>query len=274
MTDPLVHLMTALPAEAKPVVSRFKLKRDLPDRGFPVYRNQRISLVLSGVGKVNAAAACAFLHTLNGCPLNAIWINLGIAGHGLRAVGDVTLAHRILDAASGRQWYPPQVFKPPCPSDSLETRDRPDFIYDHGHAIDMEASGFYPTALHFSTAELVQCLKVVSDNPGRPGQGINAKSVQDLVSGQLDILDQLLTRLVYLANLLRETHIPDEVRQRYRQHCRFSESQSRRLDALLRRWRSLQPDSDLWLPPLESTQAAKPLLALLRQHLDGLPVRL
>ncbi len=274
MTDPLVNLVAALPAEAKPMVSRFKLKRVLPDRGFPVYSNQRISLVVCGVGKVNAAAACTFLYTLNGCPQNTIWVNLGIAGHGLRAVGDTLLAHHILDAASGRQWYPVQAFKPPCPSDSLETRDRPDFEYDHGHAIDMEASGFYPTALRFTTAELVQCLKVVSDNPDRPGQGINAKSVQELIGDQLDLLDLLLVRLGYLADLLRETQIPDEVRQRYRRHCRFSESQYRQLDALLCRWRTLQADSDLWLPQMDSTQAARPLLALLRQHLDTIPVRL
>ncbi len=265
--------MTALPAEAKPVISRYRLKRVLPERGFPVYRNQHMSLVVSGVGKTNAAAACAFLQVLNDCTKNAIWINLGIAGHGLRAVGDALLAHHIRDAATGRQWHPPLAFNPPCPSDSLETRDRPGFDYEHGHTIDMEASGFYPTALRFSIAELVHCFKVISDNPGQPGHGIDAKAVQVLIGNQLDLLDELLARLGHLANLLRETRVPDEARERYRQHCRFSDSQEHLLDELLCRWQIRQPDSDLWLPQLDSIRKPRPLLALLRRHLDSFAVR-
>ncbi len=274
MSESLVQLMAALPAEAKPVISQYKLKRVLPDRGFPVYRNQHISLVVSGVGKANAAAACAFLHALNNFPKNAIWINLGIAGHGRRAVGDALLAHHIRDASSGRQWYPPLAFKPPCPSDSLETRDYPDTSYEHGHAIDMEASGFYPIALLFSTEELVHCFKVISDNPGQPGHGIKAKTVRILIGNQLDPLDKLLARLGQLANLLRESRVPDEVRERYRRHCRYSKSQDHLLDELLSRWQIREPDSELWLPQLDSIHKARPLLALLRRHLDGLAVLL
>ena len=103
MDRALVHLIAALPAEVKPLISRFNLQRVQPDRVFPVYRNRHISLVVSGVGKVNAAAASAFLYALNGFPNSAVWINLGIAGHKDLALGDAVLAHRITDAGSGRQ---------------------------------------------------------------------------------------------------------------------------------------------------------------------------
>lgn len=270
--DPVVNLVTALPAEAKPIVSWFKLKRLLPERGFTLYRNQHISLAVSGVGKANAAAACAFLHAMSGCPRHAIWINMGIAGHARREVGEPLLAHRVRDAASGQVWYPPLSFRLPCPSDALETRDLPGFDYEHDYTIDMEASGFYPTALRFSTAELVHCLKIISDNASSPGRGMDGKTVTRLIGSQMDLLDELLQRLGYLANLLHEIRVPEEIRARYREHCRFTESQGHQLDELLGRWQTLQPESDLWLPELNALRDARPLLNLLRRHLEALPV--
>ena len=74
-------MLTALAAEAKPIASWFNLRRMLPERGFPVYRNQHVALVVAGVGKTNAAAATAYLYARSGCPADAIWVNVGVAGH-------------------------------------------------------------------------------------------------------------------------------------------------------------------------------------------------
>lgn len=199
MNDHPAHLVTALPAEAKPVISRFGLKRLQPDCDFPVYRNRHISLVISGVGKTNAAAASALLHALNGCPANAIWINLGIAGHGNLPPGRAVLAASITDMASGKSWQPPIEFEPPCASVSLETLDRPDFDYRRRGAFDMEASGFYATALRFSPPQLVHCLKVISDNREQSGWGVSGATVRRLIEARLDLLEELLSRLTALA---------------------------------------------------------------------------
>ncbi len=274
MSESLVHLVTALPAEAKPIVSWFKLKRDLPEKGFPVYRNQHISLIVSGVGKTNAAAACGFLQALNGHPVNPIWLNVGVAGHADWDIGDAFLVHHIRDTGSGRQWFPPLAFRLPCPSASLHTLDLPDFSYEQDHALDMEASGFYPSALRFSTAELVHCLKVVSDNAKHPGHGLDAKSVQVLIGSQLDLLDDLLGRLGFLANQLHDAQVAPEIIERYRRHCRFSESQQHQLTELLARWQTLQPSSDLWVAELDGIRQSRPLLAHLRRHLETLPLQL
>ena len=197
-----VHLVTALPAEAKPVTSHFGLKRLQPGCGFPVYRDRHISLVVSGVGKTNAAAASALLYALNGCPANAIWINLGIAGHRDLPLGEAVLAHSVTDAATGETWQLPVNILPPCPSVSLETLDQPNFDYTRRSAFDMEASGFYATAVRFSPPELVHCLKVVSDNREQSGRDINAAMVRRLIAGRLDLLQELLSRLTTLAGQL------------------------------------------------------------------------
>jgi len=190
-----VHLVTALPAEAKPVIAHFGLKRLQPDCGFPIYRNRHIALVISGVGKANAAAAVALLQARNGCPEHAVWINLGIAGHADMPLDRAVLAKKVTDAASGESWLLPMGFDPPCPSVELTTLDRPDFDYHRDGAFDMEASGFCTAALRFSPPGLVHCLKVISDNREQHGHGISGARVRELIAQHLGLLEELIERL-------------------------------------------------------------------------------
>ena len=208
MTDPVVHIVVALPAEAKPIASWFKLNRVNPERGFPVYRQQHIALVVAGPGKANAAAATAYLYACCGFPENGIWINIGICGQADGEIGDIRLAHKISDVSAGRDWYPPLAIKAPCPSASLRTVDQPDLSYRHSDLVDMEASGFYQTACRFTTGELVQTLKVVSDNKETPADRIDAALAYRLIGTALDTLDQLLADLGRLANTLSPAQDP------------------------------------------------------------------
>ena len=82
----------------------------------------------------------------------------------------------------------------------METLDQPNFDYVRDSAFDMEASGFYATAVRFSRAELVQCLKVISDNRDSPGHGIDASTVRRLIGGKLDLLEALIEGLSVLAS--------------------------------------------------------------------------
>ena len=194
MTCP-VQIVVALPVEAKPVVSRFRLRRTQPDQGFPVYQNQNMSLILSGTGKVNAAAAVRQLHQIGCSSPEAIWINFGIAGHAARALGEAVLARRVLDSASGDCWPVPIGFSPPCETDDLLTVDSPDFEYKTPAAIDMEAAGFFPAAKELSVSGRVHCLKVISDNPESPADRLNGKRVRCLIEDKVDILEKLLHQL-------------------------------------------------------------------------------
>jgi nucleoside phosphorylase len=200
----LINLVVALPAEAKPIASRFGLQRVPADRRFPLYRNRQLTLIVSAPGKINAAAATAYLAGLSGCLKDAIWVNIGVAGHAERQVGEVRLAHRVTDAGSGRCWRPARALEGSCPSDSLVTLDRPDLHYRRDTMIDMEASGFYPTACRFSPVELVQILKVISDNRGETARGLSAKKVRRLMDGTLDTLETLIARLEERARRLHE----------------------------------------------------------------------
>lgn len=190
-----INLVAALPAEARPIASRFGLERAQPDFGFPLYRRGHVALVVTGTGKIDAAAATGCLGAMGGCRREAIWVNLGIAGHAERCVGEVLLADSITDAGSGRIWCPTLPQDRPCLTECLLTLDRPDTCYEGEGMLDMEASGFFPTACRYSSVELVQVLKVISDNRETAARGLSAKQVHRLMEGTLEILEALIERL-------------------------------------------------------------------------------
>jgi len=191
----VIKLVVALPAEAKPVISRFGLARVQPDLGFPLYRRGRIALVVTGPGWLAAAAGTDFLATLGNCSQTEIWVNLGIAGHAERQVGEVLLARSITDVDSGHVRYPILPQDRLCHADDLSTLDRPDLDYWHKGMVDMEASGFFPTACRYTSTELVQVIKVVSDNREITARSLNAKQVRLLMSGVLETLESLFASL-------------------------------------------------------------------------------
>lgn len=194
MTYP-VRIVVALPAEAKPVISRFRLSRVQLEEGFPIYRNKDISLIISGVGKKNSATAVHQLNTFSQSMIKAIWVNFGIAGHPIRALGEGFLASRVLDAVSAENWKvrmgPLVLFD----TDELLTVEVPDFGYKYPYALDMEAAGFFPEAQALTDPGRVHCLKVVSDNRVSPADRINKKMVSRLIADRLDILEALIEKL-------------------------------------------------------------------------------
>ena len=194
MRTPQKLLVVALPAEAKPINRHFRLVRDNQADAFPLYRNLEMALVISGVGREAAQAATRWLGSMTGAK-QAIWINLGTAGHPLRAVGDGLLANEIVDDASGRCWTPRIPIDPPCDCERLTTFATAVTDYRTGGLCDMEAAGFYPAACNLTTRERVQCLKIVSDNPLQPTSKITGRMISDLIGNRLGILEQLIHQL-------------------------------------------------------------------------------
>jgi hypothetical protein len=160
----MLRFVVALQAEARPLVERFGLAA-VGESPFPLYRGEEAWLIVSGQGKAAAAAATAYLHLAAGGAPGRAWLNVGLGGHGLRPLGEGVVAHKISDAASGVSWYPQIVIDSPSPTAPLLTVERVEEEYEPPWVYESEASGFFPTACRFSVAELIQCYKVVSDNP-------------------------------------------------------------------------------------------------------------
>jgi len=234
---PRIFIYAALPCEAKPLVDHFKLKKDTTIQPFAVYLNQDICLTVTGLGKSAMAAGVAYTQALFASVEHPVLVNIGIAGHIDHALGSLFLIDKITDIDSGKSYYPPLVFTPPCPTANIQTVSRPQLVYDREHLCDMEASAFYETAVRFSTGELIHCLKVISDNELSPAENIQPKQVAALIAAHVAAIETLLAELSRLAKLItvQEPKLFEQLTQR----CHFTTSEQGQLKNRLSRWSAL-----------------------------------
>jgi nucleoside phosphorylase len=192
MTETEINIVVALPAEAKPINQHLGLVRDNRYEQYPLYRNGPISLVISGCGVQIAAATTSWLHQTRNSRPNGVWINLGIAGHPSHAIGEAFLARSIIDQTTGDEWSLATGENLPCSSERVFSVAKPDDDYKLDGLIEMEAAGFYRSAIKCTTPDRIHCLKVVSDNCDNPTEQINGKMVTQLIRKSLDLLDKLI----------------------------------------------------------------------------------
>ncbi|MFI3219205.1 MAG: hypothetical protein QX189_08800 [Methylococcales bacterium] len=259
-----IFIYTALPCEAKPLVEHFKLKKRLDVQAFAVYEHDTLCLTVTGVGKSAMAAGVAYTQALFNGVENPILINIGIAGHRDYAIGDLYLVDKIIDADSHKSYYPPLIAKALCPSCAIQTASKPQLDYHHTDLCDMEASAFYEIATRFTTGELVQCLKVISDNQHSPANLINAKQVSLLIAAQLATIEAIINQVVALTELLLTPDTPlfEQLSQQYH----FTVSAKMQLKALLARWVVLTDNQPLPINEAQLHNGKEVLRWLEQQH--------
>lgn len=255
----MTHFVVALHAEAKPLIDHYGLKpADGP--AFHVFEGGGRRLVVSGVGKVAAAAATTYLHD---APLDA-WVNVGIAGHRDRAPGEIVLASRVSDGSTDERYFPTLVGLSQIDREGVTTVDTPETAFASNDVFDMEASGYYPTALRFSTSELVHCVKIVSDNRETGTDALTAKRIGALVEKNLERIAALVDQLESLATALEPLRTTPEL-EPFIHSWHFTSSQRRRLFRLLVRHGAFERR-----PSAEDFRASKNAAAVLSQLAENL----
>jgi len=264
----LLFICAHLP-EARPLVSHFGLKKNKNTQLFPVYRNpdEEIALILTGTGKTAAAAACMHLaHTLSASAYDA-WINVGIAGHGVREIGEAAIVHKVIDAGTDRLWYPQFSFSIDFPTDTCVTVDKPQSEYGD-YLCDMEASAIFETVTRITTLELVHGLKVVSDNPDQPYENVDKSMVTELITTCIPTIDTLANNALALSAELKQINRSQLLIPAFLEQWHFTCTQEHMLEVLLRRWQCLKPGIDPLLY-FQSSRSAKTLLATMQSELDS-----
>jgi len=196
-----------------------------------------------------------------------IMLNIGIAGHGDHEVGRVFLAGKIIDADTRKNYYPPLVFSPPCPVETLRTASNPQLDYSEPHLYDMEASAFYETAMRFSSGELIQTLKVVSDNRHSPAQNLQPNQVAELIAAQLPVVNSLLAELRGLQSLISAPE-PAQI-QTLLERFHLTANERQQLRNQLLRWECLAGGKKLNID-LVSCKNGKEVLVWLARQIDSL----
>lgn len=196
----MLLIVTALMIEAAPLINHFDLKRDMSAHAFPVYHNDAVTLIISGVGKVRSAMATTWLTAnVKADEDSLILVNIGFCGTSRQAcpVGQLVLAAKVTDMDTGRDYYPDIRKDNTLPVITLCCHSRPVTINQTAAALtdedawcDMESAGFMEAAARFLSAEQILILKVVSDHlePGR----LNKRRLQQLMGEQLPVLARTL----------------------------------------------------------------------------------
>ena len=277
MANGRLLMVVALPAEGKPLIAHWQLHRRPDVVPFPLFvsSDQKRWLIQCGIGKIAAATAVGFLAQLANAQRSDAWLNVGIAGSGSFELGSLVIGHKIIDEGAGKNWYPSQLFQGPrlqlCPSTTIRTVDVPLQEYPPDAVVEMEAAGFCGAAMRFSSVELVQAIKVISDTPQDSLEGITKERVQRWIGNQLESIELVANELLELsdevASLVFNPKYFDEVASR----VHFTVAQSHQLTKLLRRWEILSPES----APLEflaKKATAKEVLAELKSWLGSTPI--
>lgn len=275
----MIHLISALKPEARPLLEHFDL-RPLPgSRAFPVYQNRNgdITLTRSGMGKGAAAAATKWTRALFKADKSHAWLNLGIAGHASLPLGQAALVAKITEAASGQTWFPSRVFSAALPVCELLTIEEP--CADYREVLfDMEGAGFFSAVSGCATTELAQTLKVVSDNAEHPAEDLTPTRISRLLEGNLALIDELARQLLSLAGEERRRLHPGADYEALLRGRRFTATQREQLKTLLRKWRALRPEgweaTELLTKEATGPANAAQIIARLRVEVENAPIRL
>jgi len=268
----MICVEVALKAEAGPLIEALELKSLSGNHLFPIWENDQIKLIISGVGKVKAGAACSYLAAIHRDEDIYGWLNVGIGGHQIHRVGTPLLIHKIIDEGRHSSFFPSFVFTPPCQTDVCLTVEQPEHKYESGYVYDMEAAGFYAIASKLSPLEMIHVFKVISDNLKQPATELNKKVVEKLIADHVELLQKILTEMRGLIDEIAPMSVPflDECLKKWH----FTTYETHQLKNLLQRWQLLCPDQVLFSQDFTSQKSAKEALNFLEKHLKNLSLPL
>ena len=258
-------IFTALACEAKAFITQFKLKKDLKHHPFTIYSNEQIVLTITGSGKIAMAAAVAYSLALFESIENPVLINAGIAGHQTAALGTLFSVYKITDADSGKNYYPQSIIKIDGLSLALCTVSKPNPHYQDNDLYEMEASGFYEIASRFTTTELIQIFKIVSDNQLIGIDAINAKKVNAWMTAAIEEMAIVIEKLQALGIGVYNPNSPNYALLQAAYY--FNVNNSHQLKASLQRWDVLTNGAELSFSDIKFHHA-KAVLQWLQQQID------
>ena len=269
----MVNFMVALTSEARPLIEHYKMSLLQNAHGFQLYTRDSMRLVITGMGKVHAAAGTAYLASFDPHSRRA-WLNVGIAGHHSLAEGTFTFAQKITDQATKKSWYPPQIIGIPGVGAHITTYDEPVTSYPGETVCEMEASAYYAVATRFSPGEVVQCCKIISDNRLIKTSDLTPQRVEQLVGEHVGEVDSLIQSLSELAkDLVRCDQDQPELLQ-FIERWHFTISQKVQLREALRKLMARNAEKMLQVEQWQHCGSAKHVLSEIERYLKSQPVTL
>lgn len=208
----MVYISVSLYVEAKPIIEYYNLKKDVEDRYYQIFKNDNITLIITGVGKV--ACAIATSHMLSRYPLHDddIVINIGICGaRDDVEIGTAYLINKIKDSVTGKDYYTDILLEHEFHENSIETFDKPLKNVDdlEEPLCDMESSGFYLSSSKYVEQHRIFLIKVVSDRVGV--DTVDKNLVSSLICKNMNKIDKFIKKVQNSFKIEKEIFKKDEL---------------------------------------------------------------
>lgn len=192
----MLLIIAALQKEAAPLISRFRLKKDMSIFELPVYLGPDAVLAVSGVGKLRAAIAATFLLSRNYCPMQEVLLcSIGFCGSRSDQYppGTLCAVFKVTDADTKRDYYPDYPISADLgiPGSGLlcipgVVRSAEDPLlrsFPDAELVDMESAGVMEAGGRFLQTHQTLLLKIVSDLlTGTPGEMPDMKTLDKYLS--------------------------------------------------------------------------------------------
>ena len=191
-----INIVVAMKREAFPLISYWDLKENRDK--FYSNKKKKINLIISGIGKKKSEKATKYLAEKTN--KNSFFVNIGIAGHKDYNLGEITLVSKVTDNKTKYNWYPSLLWKTKIKKTPLITVGFPKIRYTTNHLYDMEASGFFKGAREFVGPEMVQCIKIISDNKKSSILNISSNKIENWILSKIDIIDKLVNEFLKIKN--------------------------------------------------------------------------
>lgn len=164
----MIYIATAMREEAKKIIEYYNLKKDSSVKKFQVFRNDNVTLFITGIGFVNGLVATTHLLTIENINSSDILVNIGIGGAKdpkRFQIGDVVVTNKVIDRTNEIEFYPDMVFAHSFKEGTLETFLHPCTKSDEmdGDIADMEGAGVVKAGSYFMDSSQIFVLKIVSD---------------------------------------------------------------------------------------------------------------
>lgn len=176
----MLYIVTALKPEAQAFVERYKLQKSKL-RSFTVFSNERIILIISGLGVDNARRATQTLIDFYDITDEDIYLNVGIcAGDASYALGELIEISKII--------YNEDIYE--LNADTPHTLTCSDTEVSHnGFSLsDMESFGFYEAVSYSKAIKKFHVLKVISDH--FEPEKVTKDGTKKLISHALGMLEK------------------------------------------------------------------------------------
>ncbi len=134
----------------------------------------------------------------------------------------------------------------------------------------MEAAGFMYSTCRFTSTELTQCIKIVSDNQDSSLSNLSASMTTELIERSKDKIVKLASQLQVLRSELNSTLDTSDDFRLFSNQWHFTQYQQTLLKKLLRRWHLLQPESPAIHYIDTSCSKAKTVLTQLETKMDDI----